>query len=176
MPCKPRGKFCEGIVADCRDAAMAGWVVLANVALRDLKIDGQMLVGLHVEKAHKMPHWRNIRTFRKFVAIKRDTHLAGDEPCVLFLNPNGIPPSSPRLGGIRSLGRHPKTSQPQRSCAPSVSLRADAPSSARIATPPPLRFLGADGFLLPVCRFASMATTYLPPWAKILGEEASCLA
>jgi hypothetical protein len=51
-------------------------ILRANLALRDPKIDGEMLVSHHVDHGRKLPIVSTIRIFDEFVAIKLDTQLA----------------------------------------------------------------------------------------------------
>jgi hypothetical protein len=57
----------------------AGWArdVRADLALFDQKIDGDLLVNLHVENRRKLHRAKEIRIAGNIVAIKLKTHLAG---------------------------------------------------------------------------------------------------
>jgi hypothetical protein len=52
-------------------------VVRANLALLDPKIDGDLLVSLHLDKVRKNHRVRKIRVPDKILAINPDTRLAG---------------------------------------------------------------------------------------------------
>jgi hypothetical protein len=51
-------------------------VVWANLALRDPKIDGEMLVSLHVDDGRKKPHFKKVCIADEILTIKVDTQLA----------------------------------------------------------------------------------------------------
>jgi RHH-type proline utilization regulon transcriptional repressor/proline dehydrogenase/delta 1-pyrroline-5-carboxylate dehydrogenase len=97
--------------------------VRANLALLNPKIDGQLLVSLEVEVGRNKPHVSKIRIADRILAIKLNTHLAGDETSTSIADDEhaallrDISPRDPLFG------RPGGASLPAQCCARSVQAK-----------------------------------------------------
>src|SRR5689334_14005277 len=66
----PHHKFSQGIVlARIENRRWLAWVIRANLALRNSKMDGDLLVSLHLDEVRTHPHIRKIRLAEALIAM-----------------------------------------------------------------------------------------------------------